>query len=209
MSEDKRNLPKGILAIGAHPDDVELGCGGTLAKYAKEGIDIYVLILTHGEKLSNNGERIEESMKALSVLGIRHVEFADFKDTKLYEGLAEVILSIEHSRRKINPQRVYTACQHDSHQDHWLTYVATVAACREIPQILCYETPSSLPTFSPDIFEDITSFLELKVQALKNHGSQKEKLYMQRDAITTRAKFRGFQAKVEMAEAFEACRFLL
>ena len=114
MSENKRNLPKGILAIGAHPDDVELGCGGTLAKYAKEGIDIYVLILTHGEKLSNNGERIEESMKALSVLGIRHVEFADFKDTKLYEGLAEVILSIEHSRRKINPQRVYTACQHDS-----------------------------------------------------------------------------------------------
>jgi len=59
------------------------------------------------------------------------------------------------------------------------------------------------------VSQDITSFLELKVQALKNHGSQKEKLYMQRDAITTRAKFRGFQAKVEMAEAFEACRFLL
>ncbi len=210
MSEDKRNLPKGILAIGAHPDDIELGCGGMLAKYTKAGVEIFVLVLTKGELLSvkKGADRVEESTRALSILGVKNVSFCDFPDTRVYGKLPEAILFIESFCKKHNPQRVYTMSQKDRHQDHWSTYLATMAACKNIPQLLCYETPSTLASFSPLLFEDITSLLELKIEALGNHGSQRDKSYMQKNAISTRAKFRGLQTNVGAAEAFEVCRLL-
>ncbi len=211
MPKNQRGLPKRILTVGAHPDDVELGCGGTLAKYAQNGVDVFVLVLTKGELLSvkKGADRTEESVRALSILGVKDISFCDFPDTRVYEKLHEAISCIESFCKKYNPQRVYTISQKDRHQDHWTTNLATMAACKDIPQLLGYETPSTLPSFSPVLFEDITSLLEAKVEALGNHGSQKEKLYMQRDAITIRAKFRGLQINAEAAEAFEAYRFLL
>lgn len=211
MLENQTGLPERILAIGAHPDDIELSCGGTLAKYAKNGADVFVLVLTRGELLSvNKGtDRVEESERAFSVLGIKNISFYDLPDTRVYERLQEVISLIEDFCKKFDPQRVYTMSQADKHQDHWAAHMATMAACRNIPQILGYETPSTFPSFSPVVFEDITSFLELKVEALGNHGSQKKKPYMQRNATTIRAGFRGLQINVEAAEAFEAYRFLL
>lgn len=202
---------KRILAIGAHPDDVELGCGGTLAKYAKEGADIFVLFLTKGEMLSNNNgvDRVQESMRALSVLGIQHFEFGNLRDTKIYEELQKAISVIENFCQKLNPQRVYTMSESDSHQDHWATYMATTAACRNVSQLLCYETPSTSSSFTPNIFENLTTFLELKVEAIMNHNTQQKKPYMSRDAIVIRAKFRGLQTNVEAAEAFEAYRLIL
>jgi len=211
MSENQTGLSKRILAIGAHPDDVELSCGGTLAKYAKEGRDIFVLFLTKGEMISNNNgvDRVEESTRALSILGIQHFEFGNLRDTEIYEELQKAISVIENFCQKLSPQRVYTMSGSDSHQDHWATYMATIAACRNVSQLLCYETPSTSPSFTPNIFEDITSFLELKVKAIINHRTQQKKSYMSRDTTVIRAKFRGLQINVGAAEAFEVYRFLL
>ena len=201
--------PERILSIGAHPDDIELGCGGTLAKYARDKVEILALVLTRGEEISNGRDRVAESKQALTLFGVDNAEFCEFHDTRAYEDLRAIILVIERLCRGFTPQRIYTNSKDDSHQDHATVHAATIVACREIPQVLCYETFSTLPSFTPNVFEDITPFLDLKVEALENHISQKKKEYMRREAVTSRARFRGLQARVGAAEAFEVHRLVL
>ena len=84
-----------ILAIGAHPDDVEIGCAGTLIKYAQKGHHVFLLITTKGEMGGEDKIRYEEQMKAADIIGVQEVFWGGLKDTELSEKGNDVIHMVE------------------------------------------------------------------------------------------------------------------
>jgi len=192
-----------ILAIGAHPDDIELGCGGTLAKLARAGHPIRAIILSKGRRGNlTDADRAAETVHALQAIGVTDVHTYGFEDTQLWRFVNEMITEIEAHVRSLGPFRVYSMFQHDRHQDHRAVYEASAIACRRVPQLLGYETPSSYPNFAPTVFEDISDYLETKIAALRWHESQGDRLYMQEDKIKSAAHFRGAQIDRGPCEGF-------
>lgn len=199
-----------VLALGAHPDDLELGCGASLAKLVAGGALVRAVILTDGDKGAPSGsDRATETRTALTLLGVQSIHLHDFPDTRLHEHLNELIAAIEGHVRETAPDRVYTMFAGDRHQDHRAIYEASIVACRSAPQILGYETPSSYPNFIPTVFEPVEDFIERKVEALKLHGSQGERLYMHEDKIRSAAHFRGVQVDLGQTEGFIPYKLVL
>ena len=194
---------KTILALGAHPDDLELGCGATLAKLVEAGAPVRAVVVSRGKVGASPGfDREAETRAALSSLGIQDVHVHNFPDTRLHERLNDIIETIHDHVRTMPPDRVYTMFKEDRHQDHRAVHMASVVACRRAAQILAYETPSSYPNFIPSVFEQVEDFMERKVEALKLHESQGDRLYMNEDMIRSAAHFRGVQVEIGRAEGF-------
>ena len=194
---------KTILALGAHPDDLELGCGATLAKLVEEGAHVRAVIFSQGRQGAFPGfDRATETRTALRSLGIEDIHVHNFPDTRLHERLNDLIDAIEVHMRETKPDRVYTMFKEDRHQDHRAVHQASVVACRRAPQILAYETPSSYPNFVPTVFEQVGDYMERKVEALKLHQSQAERQYMNEDMVRSAAHFRGVQVELGRAEGF-------
>ena len=194
---------KSVLALGAHPDDLELGCGATLAKLAAQGVSVTAVILSEGSRGARADlDRTAETRQALLTLGVATVIQESFPDTRLHEHLNELIAAIEGHVHACSPDRVYTMFDGDRHQDHRAVFQASAVACRRIPQILGYETPSSYPNFVPTVFEQVDDFIEQKVAALKMHGSQGTRLYMHEEKIRSAAHFRGVQVDLGQTEGF-------
>lgn len=199
-----------VLALGAHPDDLELGCGATLAKLASRGAKVRAVIFTRGQAGAGaESDRNAETREALGLLGIADIHQHDFPDTRLHQHLNELIAAIEQHVRQFAPVRVYTMFDGDRHQDHRTIYEASAVACRRVPQILGYETPSSYPNFLPTVFEPVDEFIERKVDALKLHRSQGERLYMHEDKIRSAAHFRGVQVDLGQTEGFIPYKLIL
>lgn len=201
---------RSILALGAHPDDLELGCGATLAKLVARGAEVTAVILSDGGLGADLGfDRSKETREALTTLGVQSVVQHRFPDTRLHEHLNELIAAIEAHVKEVAPQRVYTMFHDDRHQDHRAVYHASIVACRKVPQILAYETPSSYPNFVPTVFEPVDEFMERKVGALKLHKSQGDRLYMHEDKIRSAAHFRGVQVDLGQTEGFIPYKLVL
>jgi LmbE family N-acetylglucosaminyl deacetylase len=201
---------KTVLALGAHPDDLELGCGGTLAKLAAAGVAVHAVVFSDG-KLGGPSEfdRPAETRAALQSLGVASITQHQFADARLHEALNELIACTEEHVRSVAPDRVYTMFHLDRHQDHRTVYEASAVACRKVPQIMGYETPSSYPNFMPTVFEPIDQFIEAKIDALKLHVSQGERLYMQQEKIRSAAHFRGAQVDLGQSESFIPYKLVL
>lgn len=199
--------PTRVLAVGAHPDDIELGCGASLAKLAHNGCDVRALILTDGLQGLNqfaSTDRHLETREALADLGVTDVHLEHFADTSLPAEVSRMVSTIEWHIDDFRPDRIYTMYAQDRHQDHRAVYDATLIAGRSVRQILSYETPSSWPNFQPIFFEPVTGgFLDRKVKALGRHKSQSHRSYMQEDEVRARAIFRGSQVGTGPAEGFE------
>ena len=199
-----------ILALGAHPDDLELGCGATLAKLAARGAAITAVIMTNGTMGGDaRVDRAAETRSALASLGVRSVVQHDFPDTRLHEHLNALIAAIEGHVRDLAPDRVYTMFDGDRHQDHRAIYQASAVACRSIAQLLGYETPSSYPNFVPTLFEPVDDFMERKIAALKMHASQGSRLYMHEEKVRSAAHFRGVQIDLGQTEGFIPYKLVL
>lgn len=201
---------KTILALGAHPDDLELGCGATLAKLAAQDVGITAVIFSDGSHgTDSQHDRAEETRRALDALGVQTIIQHSFPDTRLHECLNDLIAAIETHVAQIAPDRVYTMFDGDRHQDHRTVYQASAVACRGVRQILAYETPSSYPNFVPTVFEPIDDFIEQKVAALKMHASQGSRLYMHEEKIRSAAHFRGVQVDLGQTEGFIPYKLVL
>ena len=181
---------KKILAIGPHPDDIELGCFGTMAKYTQQGHEVNFLVLTKGECGTVDGNRGTEAKKSADLINaILHME--DLPDRFLSEG-PETITIIEKYLEKIQPDRVFIPSPTDTHQDHRAAFNACMVACRTVKEIYAYETPSTSRNFTPNFFVDITEHIDLKLKAVKIHSSQGGKGYMADRAVKGLAEYRAF-----------------
>lgn len=197
-----------ILAVGAHPDDVELGAGGTLAKHAKRGDKIHILVMSSGERGGSASQRTKEAKQAARILGVSKIDVHNLPDAEVTDKV-ETVMKIENVINQIHPQRVYIHSSKDTHQDHRYTAFASISAARYVPEILAYESPLAFPSFNPQVFTDITDTLQTKIKALMTYKSQAEKAYIKAEAIKGLARYRGHQARVKYAEAFEVIRMII
>jgi len=147
--------PKKILVVGAHPDDIEIACGGSIAKLCDAGHTIFGLIVSGGERGGNSSTRRREAMKGAEFLGINKVEIMNFPDMKLDNFVLEISQQIEIVVNEFKPDIVFTHSIHDIHQDHRAVHDATLRACRNLSTILCYESPSITQDFQPNVFVNI------------------------------------------------------
>ena len=199
-----------VLAIGAHPDDIEFGCGGTLLKYSLSGHSIFLLVLTKGNIGGDPLVRSREQENAASFLGAREVFWGGFNDTELVDN-RETILKIEEVLHKVSPDVVLLNYHDDVHQDHRATAQAGISASRYVREVLFYEVPTT-QHFDPDIFVDIMDVLERKIELMKKHASQVDRTRVNNltiiESVQSCANFRGYQGRVKFAEGFKALRVL-
>jgi LmbE family N-acetylglucosaminyl deacetylase len=198
-----------ILAIGSHPDDIELGCAGTLLKHVAAGDKVTMLIVSLGEvgpgKVSN---RAKEQMASAKLIGA-DVVFGALPDCEVSLHELELVHLIEETIKNTRADIVYTHGILDTHQDHRAVALATLGAARHCNKILCYDAPSTY-NFTPTVFSDITDTLNGKIKALKCHKSQVEASTMASpELVRTSAGYRGHQARVGAAEGFMPHRFVM
>ena len=198
-----------VLAIGAHPDDIEVSVGGSIAKMRDAGYTIHEIVMTKGEKGGDVGARPGEARNSAEFLGLEGVQVLDFSDTCLAEDVVNIVTILEEAISKIRPDIIFTHSKNDLHQDHRVVYEATMQATRNVrTTILCYESPSSTQDFYPTYFIDVAKYVDVKIRAIREHWDQRKKPYMKSDAIRGKLAFRGSQAKVNYAEGFEVARMI-
>jgi LmbE family N-acetylglucosaminyl deacetylase len=200
-----------ILAIGAHPDDIEYGCAGTLVKYADRGHRIHLMILTGGEEGGSSKERQHEQSAAAEIIGAQHVFWGGYRDTQLPLN-KELIDKIEEVLAEVKPDLILVNHGDDTHQDHRILTKATMSATRYVRNVLFFEVPTT-QNFNPQVFVDISDTLERKFQVLKAHESQVMKTNIENMSIVELARanatFRGIQGRVKFAEAFAPLRLFI
>jgi len=199
-----------ILALGAHPDDIEYGCGGTFLEFARKGMDIYFMVLTKGEFGGDPKTREKEQEEAMKLLGVKKIFWGGYIDTELPSERI-VITKIDEVIEEVKPDEVYVNYIEDIHQDHRMLAECTLAATRYVKRVFFYEDYTSI-NFEPDIFVDIEDVLEEKQKLIQVYSSQVDKAYPTKldmvESVKAIANFRGFQGKVKYAEGFKAFRFL-
>jgi len=201
-----------LLAIGPHPDDIEIGCAGSLLKWREKGFKIYLMVMTDGSSGGEAHVRRKEQEHSASILGVEEIIWGGFRDTELeYQGKV-LVDTIEVCLRKIQPAFVLVNYPEDTHQDHRALSSATVSAARNSKNVLFYEGPTSIE-FNPTVFVDISPCMEEKMETLKAHESQIHKTNIQGMSIieiaTAMAHFRGTQGRVKYGEGFQALRLFV
>ena len=215
-----------IIAIGAHLDDLELACGGTLAKAVHFGHEVKMIVLSKsgykhysGKYERSDEEAVKEGKKAARFLGIQDLQIFDYpaKDIPNDSTVVE-ILNKEFDLFK--PDLILTHWEFDTHKSHANTALATFAAARYCNSIIMYEPfppgGRSYMTFRPQLYIDITDFIDIKLNALGNHKSELKKYGPEWiNTIKARAALRGFEMidnnikKTRYAESFEVLRLNL
>jgi LmbE family N-acetylglucosaminyl deacetylase len=206
-----------ILAIGAHLDDIELACGGVLAKAVKAGHIVKMVVMTDSAYSNFNGtvfrtkeEALQEGQAAMERLGVTDLVILDFPNKNIpYNG--STVEALDKIMTDFRPDYIFTHWVFDTHQDHKNTAQATISAARYMYNIFMYEPiPPSGRSYAPfraQAYFDISDSIEDKLASLKEHKSQHAKYGEQWiEAIEGRAKLRGFENGCKYAEAFETVR---
>jgi LmbE family N-acetylglucosaminyl deacetylase len=196
-----------VLAIGAHPDDIELGCGGTLAAHRDAGHSVAMLVMTIGERGPQlRCTRMTEQRDASDVLGAE-LYWGGLPDCDVDAG-SRTVAVIEDVLAEVRPDIVYTHAPEDSHQDHRAVSLASMSACRRLSRLCFYEGPTTL-SFDPVVFVDVSATMPAKLASLRAHVSQVLKNgLVDLEAIEALARHRGFQGRIRQAEAFATQRFV-
>lgn len=207
-----------ILAVGAHLDDIEIACGGTLAKAVEAGHEVKVLIMSKSGYTNKEGNiqrsdevAVVEGINALHTLGITDIEILDFP-TKDIPFRSDIVNAIDLRISQFDPDIVFTHHPFDTHQAHEGVSKATIAAARRKNTVFFYEpiTPSgrSYIAFKPMLYVDIESTLDKKIESLKCHTSEYNKFGAEDwiEGVRCRCGFRGYEIGKKYAEAFEILR---
>jgi LmbE family N-acetylglucosaminyl deacetylase len=200
-----------ILAIGAHPDDIEFGCGGALIKYTQKSHRLFLLVMTGGGLGGSSSVRTKEQEASGKILGAEKIFWGGYDDSHLIVDV-ELIGKIEAVITETKPDFIFCNFPDDTHQDHRHLAQAIMSATRYIRNVLFYEGPTT-QNFNPQVFVDISDTLDRKVEALQAHHSQVMKTNIEDLSIVevarSSANFRGIQGRVKYAEAFQSLRLFI
>ncbi|RLG29005.1 hypothetical protein DRN97_12575 [Methanosarcinales archaeon] len=196
-----------VLAFGAHPDDIEVGMGGTIARYSKNKHDVIMVIATIPNK---KNIRQKEAENAAEILGAELL-ILDIDPNRMIFS-RELVRRLDEVIQEYSPDIVYTHWNHDSHQDHVAVANAVIAATRKNNCSL-YMYEQTIPGgivpygFRTQSFVDISEVIDTKIDAIMAHESQVAMngewwLY----GVKGRAMYRGYQINVRYAEAFEVVK---
>lgn len=205
-----------ILAIGAHFDDIELGCGGALARHVAKGDKVYAYIATvsgfanaNKETVRSNEAALEEGKKAMEILGVELI-CGSFKtlEVEFEEALNVEILKIVEDR-KID--FVYSHWVGDIHHDHQAVARASLHSCRHVPRLLMYRSNwyHSTQDFRGNFYVDITEHWPKKEAAILAHRSELERTrYKWLGFFRNEAENAGQRIGAKYAEVFEMVKWL-
>ena len=203
--------PLKVCCIGAHPDDPESGCAGTLARYAQLGHSVTVVYLTRGERGIRGKSydeaasiRSQECLRACEVIGAKPVFFGQINGaTEVNQTQVDAMSRLLAGQA---PDVVFAHWPIDTHLDHQVASVLAIRACMALPQaprLFFFEvnTGSQSRGFLPNTYVDVSPVLEKKKAALLAHVSQ-DGLGVWRQHHEPIGLWRGREAGVSMAEAF-------
>ncbi|HWL29628.1 MAG TPA: PIG-L deacetylase family protein [Burkholderiaceae bacterium] len=194
-----------VLAIGAHPDDVEIGCGGTLARHNARGDELHILTLSRGSSGGDVNVRATEANRAADLLGAK-LRLANLQDAHISEGVKTIEI-IEAVIKEVQPTHVYTHSVEDTHQDHRAVHAASLVAARSVPNFFSYQSPSSTVDFRPRRFVDITHFIGQKLKLIDAYHSQVDRMdSIQSDVTVATARYWGRFAGYVLAEPLKVIR---
>ena len=195
-----------VLAFGAHPDDLEIGAGGLLARLAAEGADVTMAVVAVPNQIETR--RQEARAGAAAIDAELMILFEDkpmrVEDVQMYE----LVRRFDQLVGDLHPDLVITHSTSDLHWDHCLVHRATVSALRRTPcDLLAYLSSPEMNAHARcvgECFADITQSIEKKIEAIKCHSSQMTKF----DCETSRdlARAMGRISGYEYAEAYQVLR---
>jgi LmbE family N-acetylglucosaminyl deacetylase len=202
-----------VLCLGAHSDDIEIGCGGSILRLLAEYEDLNVWWVVLSGNLSRQQEAQKSAEHFLQGAKQAKILLKDFRDGYFpYEGAA-VKDSFEELKQQISPDLIFTHCKHDLHQDHRLSNELTWNTWRE-HLILEYEIPKydgdlGTPNFFVHLDEAVC---QQKVKAILRHFySQKNKNWFNEETFFALMRLRGIESRApgKYAEAFYCRKIIL
>ena len=212
-----------ILVVAPHPDDETLGCGGTLFRHKHEGDNLYWIIVTGiSEEVGWSDEAVKKRDAEIDAIAEKY-GFADIFNFRLPTTridtlpLSDLIEKITDVYKKVKPEIIYMPFINDVHTDHQLIAKALQSTFKwfrysHIKEVLMYETLSETEfifmesrTFRPNVFVDISEYLDNKIEAMNIYESEIGNFPFPRSEKTMRslAALRGSQSGFDAAEAFE------
>jgi len=193
-----------VLAIGAHPGDVEIGAAGTLLAHQAAGAAVTILALLPGALHTGGTDGGREDEAGASVIGTRS-GLDDLGRASAAE--EDAAIAIDRLIAQTRPTLLYTHSLHDSQLDHRNTHVAVVAAAWRIGRVYCFQSPSATTDFRPAHFVAIDDQIAAKLRALRSFASQPEvRDYLELDLVTSTARYWSRYCAAQHAEAFEVVR---
>ncbi|MDC1073488.1 PIG-L family deacetylase [Gammaproteobacteria bacterium] len=224
-----------VLVVVAHPDDEVLGCGGTMARLASDGVSVVVAILgegltsrtarrNDGTVLSGQIDKLRDNaFQANAMLGINDVQLFGLPDNRFDSvDLLDVIKIMERLVADFAPTMIFTHGGYDLNVDHGIVHRAVMTATRPVEgcgvrEILAFEVPSSTEwafgqlgngTFRPQKYYDVTTTIDQKVSAMDHYESERRESPHPRasESLRALARWRGSNVGVAYAEAFEVIR---
>jgi len=178
-----------VLAVGAHPDDIEFGCGGTLARLAKRE-KIEFLVFTSGEIGGKPKERRAEARKAAGIIGA-HITFLNYRDGHLSMS-PETVKQLRDSVDLTKATTIFCPYFEDTHQDHVAAARIAMTCWKKVDSLLFYEGPTVV-NFNPNVFSDISSFFDSKKRAVESFDSQRHKPLMDINQVKGIAQHRAWE----------------
>jgi len=206
-----------VLAVSAHFDDAELGCGGTLARHARAGDRVHLYVATGSGFVSLDQRTVrsaetarKEGLRAAKALGVRLVQ-GSFKTLHLkYDD--ELIVALRRIVEEKRIDTIYAPWTGDAHQDHRALARAAITAGRHCPRILMYRINyyDTEEVFAPRHYVDITRTMPAKLRALRAHASEMARTKGKwLEYVSQEDRNHGIKFGVGYAEAFSAVRYLV
>lgn len=213
---------KRVIVVAPHADDETLGCGGTLLRHIKEGDEVHWLLVTDlSEALGYTALDVERREKVIAAvtqrMGFRSVHRGGFPTTTLDTiGARDLVGFVSRAAAEVQPEIAYVPHQFDVHSDHRCVFEACMAAFKwfrspGIRRIAAYETLSETEagrggSFRPNLYVDISAYLDAKVDMLGLYGDELGEHPFPRSEHSVRSlsAYRGAAAGVQAAEAFES-----
>jgi len=208
-----------ILCIAAHFDDAEIGCGGSLAKWAQQGHKVNIMVFTESGYSDENGKHVRESKSAVdegkaaaAVLGATlyesHSRFPVFGLANTDEVRRDILKAI----KKLDIDTVLCHWTGDVHSDHSELGRAALMSARHLPRLLMYRCNyyDSADTFNPRFYVDISDTLDLKINAIREYHSEFSRagsLWL--EYLESAHRIDGMKAGVKYAESYDVVRYLL
>jgi LmbE family N-acetylglucosaminyl deacetylase len=205
-----------ILAIGAHYDDIELGCGGSLSRWKKEGHEIHYFVASESGYSTPEGQVIrsseiarKEGHKAAAMMNACLTEgLIPSFEVEFVESLNAILLKL---LKEIKPDIMLTHWHGDVHHDHRALARASIHCSKHVPRLLMYSSNwyESEVRFNPMFFVDITRYLDEKVKLIQVYESEITRTHGRwLDFVVSQARLNGLKAETKYAEGFEALKWL-
>lgn len=207
---------KNVLIIGAHYDDAELGVGGTAAKFADEGKNVYKITLTDNEtnfaqrKISVNKRAcISQSKNACDILGVKELDFETEECSKLIYS-KDIMQRLEAVIFKYKIDTVFIHFGEDMNRDHIEANNICLTAARHCANIFEYQSNGYIldNAFYPVFFVNISDYVDKKKEALMRYGSEHNRMNRLFETVIERNHIWGYANEVEYAEGFRVVKMI-